>query len=158
MEQKALSELTNLCTAANRLLEFVTPTTPRTCASDIHKTVRNLMFEVNDILSEQVTLRLAEKLKISGAGNPAVPVVEVEVPAAAPGSVTLTAEQVLHANIGLLGLPMRLEMPLQKAGLRKIRDLCGVALDTIRDVDGVGSPGLDTIMEALELFDISLTE
>lgn len=162
MQQKNLSDLTSLTAAVNRLLEHVQPSTPRPCAAAIHTTVRNILLEVNHLLDDTVNERLAEASAKAAepAANPsaAVTVVCNPQPLLPPGAVVLTAESAQQANIGLLGLPMRLEIPLQKQGLRKIRDLCGVSLDTIRDIDGVGSPGLDTIMEALEVFDVTLTE
>jgi hypothetical protein len=159
MEQKHISDITSLTVAVNRLLEFVQPSTPRPCATAIHTTVRNVLFEVNQIIDDATTSRLAAALAPKEPpANTEVTVVCNPQPLLPPGAVVLTADLVQQANIGLLGLPMRLEIPLQKAGMRKIRDLCAASLDFLRDIDGVGSSGLDTIMEALEVFDVTLTE
>lgn len=153
MEQKTIGDVTSLASAVNRLLEHVGPHTQKTCASNVHKTVSNLLFSINDLLSADVTAQIASQV-----AQPAAVVVAPPVDLPADGSIRLSPQQILEMNIGVLGLPMRLEIPLQKASFRKIRDLCSAPLEALREVDGVGSAGLDTMMEALEQFGISLTE
>lgn len=152
MQQKTIGDVTSLTAAVSRLLENVKPTTPKRCAKNLHNTVDNLLFAISELLDGEVVAKIAVLAPAAAQEAP------VPIQASADGSIRLSPQQVLDMNIGVLGLPVRLEIPLQKVGYRKIRDLCAAPLEALREVDGVGSPGLDTMMEALERFGISLTE
>lgn len=150
MEQKTIGDITSLTSAVNRLLEHTGPHIKKSCASKLFKTVDNLLFSINDLLSADVTRQIAAQVSAPADVVPAVP--------PAPGSILFSPLQILNMNIGVLGMSMRLEIPLQKAGYRKIRDLCAADLDSLRAVEEVGSTGLDVIMEALEVLGVSLTD